>query len=72
LPEEVKRDLALYAACVAGAAQIDELESMLKQAGFTSIRVTPKDESRELIREWAPGRSIENFVVSASVEAVKP
>ncbi|MDP2897823.1 MAG: arsenite methyltransferase [bacterium] len=72
LPEEVKRDLALYAACVAGAAQVDELESMLKQAGFTSIRVTPKDESRELIREWAPGRSIEDFIVSANVEAVKP
>lgn len=72
LPEQVKNDLALYAGCVAGAAQIDELESMLAEIGFTDIRVTPKDESREFIREWAPDRGIEDYVVSASIEAVKP
>jgi arsenite methyltransferase len=72
LPREVKEDLSLHAACVAGAAQIDELKSMLKQAGFVRIRLTPKDESRELIREWAPGRNLEDFIVSANIEAVKP
>jgi ubiquinone/menaquinone biosynthesis C-methylase UbiE len=72
LPEEVKRDLALYAACVAGAAQMDDLRAMLRQAGFIRIRVTPKDRSRELIRGWAPGRNLEDFIVSANIEAVKP
>ena len=72
LPKEVREDLSLHAACVAGAAQIDELKSLLKQAGFIRIRVTPKDESQELIREWAPGRNLEEFIVSAAVEAVKP
>ena len=72
LPEQVPNDLALYAGCVASAAQIDELESMLAQVGFADIRVTPKEGSREFIREWAPDRGIEDFIASASIEAVKP
>ncbi len=72
LPEEAKRDLALYAGCMAGASLIAELESMLHAAGFERISVTPKDASREFIRNWAPRRKIEDFVVSANIEAVKP
>ncbi|MEE9616082.1 MAG: arsenite methyltransferase [Anaerolineae bacterium] len=72
LPDEMKKDLALYAGCVAGAASIDELVDMLRKAGFTHIRIQPKDESREFIRDWAPGMRVEDFVVSAAIEAVKP
>ncbi len=72
LPEEVRHDLALYAGCIAGAATIMEIEAMLREAGFKQIRIQPKDESRQLIREWAPGRKIEDFIVSATIEAVKP
>jgi len=71
LPNEMKKDLALYAGCVAGAASIDELVDMLGEAGFTNIRIQPKDESREFIRDWAPGMRVEDFVVSATIEAVK-
>ncbi len=72
LPEEVRNDLALYAGCVAGALQVDELRSMLEEAGFVDIRIRPRDESKKLIREWSPGGDIADFVVSASIEAVKP
>jgi len=72
MPPEVRNDLSLYAGCMAGAAAIDELEDMLEEFGFQQIRIQPKDESRRLIREWAPGRKIEDFIVSASIEAVKP
>ena len=72
LPEEVRRDLHLYDNCMAGASQIDELEQMLAEAGFENIRITPKDESREFIRDWAPGRGIEAYVLSATIEAIKP
>ncbi len=72
LPEEVKKSLELYAGCVAGASQVDQLKSTLKEAGFTHIRIKPIDESRELIRGAAPGGNIEDFVISASIEAVKP
>ncbi|NIM99512.1 MAG: methyltransferase domain-containing protein, partial [candidate division Zixibacteria bacterium] len=72
LPEKVKKNLELYTGCVAGASQLGQLKSMLKEAGFTNIRITPIDESRELIRGAAPGGNIEDFVISASIEAVKP
>lgn len=72
LPPEVRNDLALYAGCMAGAVSIDTLEEMLQEAGFHQIRLRPQDESRQLIRQWAPGRRIEDFIVSASIEAVKP
>jgi ubiquinone/menaquinone biosynthesis C-methylase UbiE len=72
VPNKVKEDFALYARCLAGAVTIDELEDILKESGFTDIRIKPKDESRKMIREWAPGRKIEDYVVSAVIEATKP
>ena len=72
LPEKLRNDLALYAGCLAGAATVNELESMLREAGFSDIRLQLKEESRRFIREWAPGRGLEDYVVSASIEAVKP
>ncbi|MFA5242534.1 MAG: arsenite methyltransferase [Sulfuricella sp.] len=72
LPEEARRDLALYTGCMAGASLIGELEAMMQSAGFDQVRITPKDESRAFIRDWAPGSKIEEFVVSANIVAVKP
>lgn len=72
LPPEARSDLSLLAGCIAGAATIPEVESDLRAAGFTGISVAPKDGSRELIRTWAPGRRLEDFVVSATIRAVKP
>jgi hypothetical protein len=42
------------------------------QAGFIDVQVMPQPESRELVTTWAPGRGIENHIVSAMVEARKP
>jgi len=72
LPDEMKNDPALHAGCIAGAALLPELESMLQAAGFTEIRITPKDESRDFIQDWAPGRGVEDYVLSAHIEAFKP
>jgi ubiquinone/menaquinone biosynthesis C-methylase UbiE len=72
LPETVRHDVTLYTGCMAGASLIDELETMLATAGFIDIRLKPKDESRSFIRDWAPGSRIEDYVVSATIEAVKP
>ncbi|HVK39093.1 MAG TPA: arsenite methyltransferase [Candidatus Kapabacteria bacterium] len=71
LPASIRGDLALYSGCVAGASTIDELEAMMHAAGFTDIVIAPKDTSREFIREWAPGTKIEDYVVSATIEARK-
>lgn len=72
LPQEIRDDLQLYSGCMAGASDICELEQILADSGFTDIRIAPKDESKEFIKDWAPGRGVEEFVVSATIEAVKP
>ena len=45
---------------------------MLHRAGFVNIQIKPKAESRAFIRDWMPGSKIEDYVVSATIEAVKP
>jgi hypothetical protein len=72
MPEEIKNDLALYSSCIAGASMIDKLQSILEEAGFHQIQITPKDESKEFIKDWAPGRPIADYVVSAHIEGIKP
>jgi ubiquinone/menaquinone biosynthesis C-methylase UbiE len=72
LSAELQSDPALLCGCVAGAAPADRVENWLAAAGFVDVRVTPKPESRELIKTWAPGRNLENHIVSAMVEARKP
>ncbi|MHC4642969.1 MAG: arsenite methyltransferase [Planctomycetota bacterium] len=71
MPAHIKESIELHAGCVAGAAQIDELKMMLEDAGFTNIRINPKEGSKEAIREWFPESKIEDYVVSATIEAVK-
>jgi SAM-dependent methyltransferase len=72
LPPEVRGDLAMYTGCVAGASSIDELEATLHEAGFADVRVTIKGEKRNVIRQWAPGASLDDYIASANIEAVKP
>jgi SAM-dependent methyltransferase len=72
LPDHIREDLQLYSGCMAGASQLSELAQMLEASGFTDIRIAPKDESKAFIKDWAPGRGVEDYVLSATIEAVKP
>ena len=74
LPEKIRNDLSLVGACIGGAATIGDTEEMLERAGFTDISITPKDNSRDLIRQWDPAKSQQalDYVFSAYIEAVKP
>ncbi len=71
LPKHIKQDPDLIAGCIGGAESIEDIRTMLRDAGFHDIRLTPKDNSREIIGSWAPGSGIENFVASYAIEAVK-
>lgn len=72
LPEEILNDKELLSGCMAGAMEIEELSALIKSVGFAEVRLQPKDESRDFIRDWAPGRNVADYVVSATIEAVKP
>lgn len=72
LPEHIRNDMFLYSGCMSGAETIDTLTAIMRDSGFVNISIAPKDESREFIREWAPGKSVEDYLVSASITAEKP
>ncbi|WP_423127706.1 arsenite methyltransferase [Gaoshiqia sp. Z1-71] len=72
LPAHIKADMALYSGCISGASTIPELTEMLTEAGFTGILIQPKDESKDVIRDWDVNNSITDYIISASIEAVKP
>jgi len=72
LPAELAADLTALCGCVAGAASVEELETMLRHAGFEDIRIRPQDASREFIRNWVPGSNAADCVLSATIEAIKP
>lgn len=72
LPESLKADLQLHSACVTGSTPVEELRELLTSAGFDSVRIEPKAESRTFVKDWAPGTGVEDFILSATIEAVKP
>jgi arsenite methyltransferase len=72
IPEHLRSTAAALAGCIGGAAPVDELTDLLTEAGFTHVRIQPRDESRSFIKDWMPGERVENYVVSATIEAVKP
>lgn len=72
LPEDILDDPAMLSGCVSGAAGVDDVREMLDRAGFADVRITPYEHSREIIGGWAPGRGLEDCVVSAAIEAKKP
>lgn len=72
LPADVHDDPESIASCIAGASPIPALERMLADAGFEGVRIEPKAESAEFIREWDAERDVSDYVVSATIEAEKP
>lgn len=72
LPPAFRNDPNAYSGCVSGAATIEEWKIMLEQSGFVRISIEPKDESRTFIKDWLPGSNIEDAIVSANIQAVKP
>ena len=69
LPEEVRKDLSLISACVGGAERVESIKRMLEETGFEEVKVTPLEASRDFIREWLPGKGLENALASARIEA---
>ncbi len=72
LTRALENDVAALTGCVSGAATVDTLRELLQAAGFQSIEVNVRTESREFVRDWLPGSGVEDYVASATIEAVKP
>jgi SAM-dependent methyltransferase len=72
VPDDVRADLDSVAACVAGASTVEQVETIIAEAGFENVDITPNDDSDRFIREWDDGRDVSEFLVSASITARKP
>jgi len=71
IPQELVDDLTMISACIGGAEHVDVVERLLSDAGFTNIRMTPKDNSDQIVTSWAPGNSLEKYIASYLMEAEK-
>lgn len=71
IPAKVKKNLQAHSGCIAGSASGAALKRMLRQAGFTKIRIRVKEQSKEFIKDRFPGSGAEKYVRSATIEAVK-
>lgn len=71
LPCELREDPALTASCVGGAETAERIRALLESAGFSEIRMTEEENSREIIAAWVPGTGIEDLLSSVVIEAKK-
>lgn len=71
VPKNIRQNLEMISSCIGGAEEVENIKTKLKNAGFTKIKLSPKENSAEIIKEWAPGVKIENYVASYIIEAMK-
>jgi len=69
IPEAMKANAELYSACISGSMHVEALKASLIEAGFSHVMVEVKEESRQYIKDWAPGSDAEKFVASAIIRA---
>lgn len=82
LPDEVRKSMAAWAGCVAGAVQANEYIRMMESVGFTDISVKPVYFDKETIDNSLaemkldvsayPRESVYKAVYSAKITAFKP
>jgi arsenite methyltransferase len=72
LPSALAEDAAALTGCVSGAESVEVIRGLLTEVGFESVQIEVKAASREFIKDWLPGSGVENYVASASIEAIKP
>ena len=72
MPEEMRNSPELINGCMGNATLVKDLQQMIEAAGFENVRIEPKDESKAFISDWAPDHPVTDYVVSASIEGVKP
>lgn len=67
LPDEIKKDMVAWGACIAGALEMDTFTQGLEQAGFEDVKLNAKTGEGELL-DSIP----EIGLFSASITAKKP
>lgn len=83
LPDDIREMAAALVGCVAGAVLVSETRTMLDEAGFSSIELTPKPDYVRNMQNWndplyrqiaealPKGEEMADYIVSLSIEARK-
>lgn len=69
LPRALQLSLAAVAACVGGAATVEDTVAMLEDAGFEDIQVETRDVAK-LVDGWLSGAG--SYVAPATITATRP
>jgi len=84
LPDNIRDMAAALVGCVAGAVLIDTSAALLEKTGFSGVTLTPKPSYVQSMQDWndplyaeiatnlPKGEDLTDYVVSLSIEAVKP
>jgi SAM-dependent methyltransferase len=70
MPSELAQSLEALTGCVAGAASVEVLRSLLVDAGFQDVRIDARADSGAIIATCMPGA--EAYVASATIQGRKP
>lgn len=70
IPDDIRHDLKAYAGCVSGAALVEDVEALLRDAGFEDVGIDINSNSASLIEGWSPGAG--SLVASALIRGRKP
>ena len=57
---------------MSGASLVEELENIVKMAGFQDVEITTKHVSQEYEERWGRELTIGEYIMSSSVTARKP
>ncbi|MEO2262373.1 hypothetical protein ABE613_05395 [Dorea sp. YH-dor228] len=57
---------------MSGASSVEELEKIVKFAGFEQVEITTKPVSKEYEQRWGRSLSIGEYIMSSSVTGRKP
>jgi len=69
IPNEIRNNTEMYSKCISGSVHVNKLKEILLLVGFSHVDIQIKEESRQYIKDWAPGSEAEKFVVSAIIKA---
>lgn len=71
LTKEMKQDEKLYCGWVTGASSVEELKLYLEKAGFSDIKIETKEVSKEYAEKWGHNLKVGEYIMSASIKAIK-
>jgi arsenite methyltransferase len=81
IPEGLQKSAEMYAGCVAGAIQLDDYLSIIKEEGFSEVKIQKKKRiqlPQEILKQYLPDDEIKEFsesgfgIYSVTVYAEKP